>query len=188
MQKIWAPATPDCWRSGDTTPCRMTGVALHSHVRVSRAPERSPSARGGGGSPPPASDVARLTFKNCCRVGQIDIWQPLLELWRGQVQGRPAKCNNPHGISRCINSHGTRLTMYQLTMTGGAAYDVSTLTGPRCMAAPQDATTRTGVASPVTTNLAAKGSVFVNLRNGGNSQNWPTIYQLSRDRVPFFKR
>ena len=31
-----------------------------------------------------------------------------------------------------------------------------------------------GVASPVTTNHAAKGSVFVNLRNIGNLKNWST--------------
>ena len=30
-----------------------------------------------------------------------------------------------------------------------------------------------GVASPVTTNHAARESVFVNLRNAGNLKNWP---------------
>ena len=39
-----------------------------------------------------------------------------------------------------------------------------------------DRTTRisSGVASPVTTNHAAKGSVFVNLINGGNFPNLPS--------------
>ena len=31
-----------------------------------------------------------------------------------------------------------------------------------------------GIASPVTTNHAAKGSVFVNVRNADNLNNWPT--------------
>jgi len=44
--------------------------------------------------------------------------------------------------------------------------------GRELMAPRTDHTTRipSGVTSPVTTNHAAKGSVFVNLRNGGNLQ------------------
>ena len=32
-----------------------------------------------------------------------------------------------------------------------------------------------GVVSPVATNHAAKGSVFVNLKNAGNSRDWPSF-------------
>jgi len=48
--------------------------------------------------------------------------------------------------------------------------------GRELMAPKTDRTTRisSGVASPVITNHAAKGSVFVNLRNTGNLKNCPT--------------
>ena len=51
----------------------------------------------------------------------------------------------------------------------------------RLMVPRTDHTTRnpSGVASPVTTNHAAKGSMFVNLRNAGNLNNWPTYCQNS---------
>ena len=47
--------------------------------------------------------------------------------------------------------------------------------GRELMAPRTDRTTRipSGVASPVTTSHAAKGSVLVNLRNGCNLNNWP---------------
>jgi len=46
--------------------------------------------------------------------------------------------------------------------------------GRKIMAPRTDRATRipSGVASPVTTKHAAKGSVFVNLRNAGNLKNW----------------
>ena len=40
-----------------------------------------------------------------------------------------------------------------------------------------------GVASPVTTSHAAKGSVFVNLRNGGNLQE-KMVTLLEKDEGP----
>ena len=47
--------------------------------------------------------------------------------------------------------------------------------GRELMAPRTDRTTRIpfGVASSVTTNHAAKGSVFVNIRNAGNFNDWP---------------
>ena len=47
--------------------------------------------------------------------------------------------------------------------------------GRELMTLKTDRTTRIpfGVALPVTTNHAAKGSVFVKLRNAGNFEKWP---------------
>ena len=47
--------------------------------------------------------------------------------------------------------------------------------GRELMAPVTDRTTliSSGVASPVATNHAAKGSVFVKFRNAGNLENWP---------------
>jgi len=56
--------------------------------------------------------------------------------------------------------------------------------GAPLMAPRTDRTTRipSGVASPVTTNHAAKGSVFVSLRNTGNLKHWRTSPLRGRGR------
>ena len=55
------------------------------------------------------------------------------------------------------------------------------------MAPRTDRTTRipSGVTSPVTTNHAAKGSVFVNLRNASNLKIGPTKQMAARDEMEF---
>ena len=108
------------------------------------------------------------------RILSLSRYEPLHMTWVGWWEGsaeagpKNSSLEKTHGVPDWVDSPVQHT--FDLGQSFGSGFSRKATIGRELMAPRTDRTTciPSGVASPVTANHAAKGSVFVYLRNGGN--------------------